>query len=145
MEIKITITVDEGKLKDVKVDKIADEVIKESKSYSVYARCFDETCAAWERDAEHNLLFVKQTETYCNDLLKQRGHLFLNEVYEIFGFNKTKAGQIVGWVYDEENPVGDNYVDFGIHKDINKPTINGYEKSIWLDFNVDGNIMDILS
>ena len=55
--------------------------------------------------------------------------------------------QIVGWVYDENNEVGDNYVDFGIY-DINKPKardfVNGYEKVIVLDFNVDGNIWDLM-
>ena len=61
---------------------------------------------------------------------------------------KTKAGHVVGWVYDEENPVGDNYVDFGIYdvRDPNKRAfVNGLEQSIYLDFNVDGNIYELMS
>ena len=63
----------------------------------------------------------------------------------MLGIERTKAGQIVGWVYDEDNPLGDNYVDFGIY-DINREKsrdfVNGYERVILLDFNVDGNILD---
>lgn len=82
-----------------------------------------------------------------NDLLRSRGHVFLNEVYDCLGIPRTKAGQIVGWVYSKDNPVGDNYIDFGIY-DVYKPAIadfvNGYERSILLDFNPDGNIWELI-
>lgn len=113
--------------------------------YSDYARCFDETCPNWERDAEYNLTFIKNVERFMNEKLQTQGYLFLNEVYEAFGWPKTRAGQQVGWIYDEKNPIGDNRVDFGIydmHKAVNREFVNGYEKSIWLDFNVDGVILD---
>ena len=60
---------------------------------------------------------------------------------------KTKAGQKVGWIYDKKNPTGDNYVDFGIYSsDVAKRRfVNGYERSILLDFNVDGDILDKVS
>lgn len=113
--------------------------------YSDYARFFDESCEGWEKDGEYNLYFLKAREAYANDLLRSRGYLFLNEVYDMLGIPRTRAGQIVGWVYDEDNPLGDNYVDFGIY-DINREKaidfVNGYERVILLDFNVDGNILD---
>ena len=90
------------------------------------------------------MLFLKAQETYANDLLKQKGYLFLNDVYKLLGLSETKSGQIVGWVYDEKNPVGDNFVDFGIYKDYGADFINGFGTSILLDFNVDGNILEIL-
>ena len=71
----------------------------------------------------------------------------MNEVYDMIGFPHTKAGQVVGWVYDEKNPVGDNYVDFGIYDVYNQKArefVNGYEQSIILDFNVDGNVWDLM-
>ena len=114
---------------------------------SDYARFFDEYCAGWEKDAEYNLMFLKHQQSYANDLLKSRGYLFLNEVYEMLGIPITKAGQVVGWVYNEENPVGDNYVDFGIydvHNDQKRLFVNGHERSILLDFNVDGNIWELM-
>ena len=60
---------------------------------------------------------------------------------------RTKAGQVVGWIYDEKHPIGDSFVDFGII-DINderkRAFMNGYERNILLDFNVDGNILDLI-
>jgi hypothetical protein len=59
----------------------------------------------------------------------------------------TKAGHEVGWVYDEKNPVGDNFVDFGIYDLYNERArafVNGYERTILLDFNVDGVISDLI-
>lgn len=115
--------------------------------HSVYAKCFDDTCPGWLRDAERNMFFLQQQQNRANDKLKRQGYLFLNDVYEMLGFQKTKAGQVVGWIYDEEHPIGDNYVDFGIfniHSKAAREFVNGYEKCIWLDFNVDGDILDML-
>lgn len=115
--------------------------------YSEYARIYDDGCNGWSKDPELNFLFLKKQQSYANDRLKSRGYLFLNEVYELLGFQRTKAGQVVGWIYDEENPIGDNFVDFGIfNTDVAKTRdfVNGYERNIVLDFNVDGPILDMM-
>ena len=65
----------------------------------------------------------------------------------MLGAKRTQAGQHVGWVYDEEHPVGDNYVDFGmfdVRREKARDFINGYEKVIVLDFNVDGVIDNLI-
>ena len=127
---------------------------------SDYARYFDESCAHWDKDPEYNLMFLRSQQQYANDLLRTKGHLFLNEVYDMLGIPRTKAGQVVGWFFDEENPSGDNYVDFGLYNtNVNayrnthandtigeerRDFVNGYRKSVLLDFNVDGNIWDRL-
>ena len=144
MEMKITITIDDGKIKDVKVDKFENEIKSSENTFSIYARCFDAGNPNWEKSPEMNLLFLKQTQVYMTDLLKSKGYLFLNDVYDKLGMPKTKTGQMVGWIYDEKNTIGDNYVDFGIFSDNNARSVNGYENSIWLDFNVDGVIWDLL-
>jgi hypothetical protein len=116
--------------------------------YSDYARFFDEACPGWTKDPEFNLMFLKDQQRFANDKLKAQGYLFLNEVYDMLGIPRTKAGQVVGWIYDEKNPIGDNFVDFGIfNENITKARdfVNGYERVILLDFNVDGNIMDNFS
>ena len=64
---------------------------------SEYARFFDDGCAGWTKDPEYNLMFLRDQQRYANDLLKAKGHLFLNEVYDLLGIPRTKAGQIVGW------------------------------------------------
>lgn len=115
--------------------------------YSDYAKFFDEGCSGWSKDPEFNLMFLKDQQRYANDLLKSKGHLFLNEVYDMLGIQRTQAGQIVGWIYDEKHPVGDNYVDFGIYNtynEANRNFVNGYEKVILLDFNVDGDILNMI-
>ena len=137
------VTVDEnGNEKTETVTKEVAEI-----SMSDYAKFFDESCPGWTKDAEQNKYFLLCQQNYANELLKSQGYLFLNDVYKLIGIPATRAGQIVGWIYDEENPIGDNYVDFGIF-DVNRERarafVNGYERSILLDFNVDGDILDIL-
>lgn len=115
--------------------------------YSDYAKFFDDGCTGWSKDPEFNLMFLKDQQRYANDLLKSKGHLFLNEVYDMLGIQRTQAGQIVGWIYDEKHPVGDNYVDFGIYNvynEANRNFVNGYERTILLDFNVDGDILNMI-
>lgn len=147
---------------DVKAKEVEETVVNEDGTESTvkttvnvidpntisdYSRIFDECNPSWSKSPEHNLVFLKQQQNYANDLLKSRGHLFLNEVYDMLGFPRTQAGQIVGWVYDDVNPVGDNFVDFGIYNldsERARAFVNGYERSILLDFNVDGNVWKLL-
>lgn len=121
--------------------------VAEIPEHSIYSRFFDETAKGWDKNANYNRMFLDQTERAANRKLKERGHLFLNEVYDMLGIQRTPEGQIVGWIYDPENPIGDNKVDFGIFdvRDEQKRLfVNGYERSILLDFNVDGNIWELL-
>ena len=137
--------VDENGNEVTEIVKIMDGT-DDPNSYSDYARFFDESCAAWQNDAEYNLTFLKAQQQYANDLLKARGRLFLNEVYRMLGIDETKAGQVVGWVYNPDNPTGDNFVDFGIYnmqRERVRAFVNGYEPNILLDFNVDGVIWNL--
>lgn len=142
-EFEETTTDAKGKEKTVKnTVQVADP-----NAYSDYARFFDEACRGWTKDPEYNLMFVRNVQNTANDLLKSKGHLFLNEVYDMLDIPRTKAGQVVGWVYDENHPVGDNFVDFGIYRtnvESAREFVNGYERTILLDFNVDGPILDLI-
>lgn len=137
-----TTTKDDGSTEITqKTIKVADD----PNEYSDYARFFDDGCKGWSKDPEFNLKFLRLQEQICTDRLRSRGYLFLNEVYHMLGIPKTKAGQTVGWLYDEKNPIGDNFVDFGLYdtnKVKNRDFVNGYEPVILLDFNVDGNILN---
>ena len=142
-EIETTVVNEDGSEVTVK------ETVKtmDPNLYSDYARFFDEYNPNWQNDPEYNLMFLKSQQQYANDLLIARGRLFLNEVYDMLGMERSKAGQVVGWVYNEANPSGDNFVDFGIydlHKERTRAFVNGLEPSILLDFNVDGNIWDLM-
>lgn len=118
-------------------------VTKYDLSYSDYAKFFDESSVYWSKDPEENLRILKEIELEANEQLMKKGYLYLNEVYDLLGIEKTNAGRVVGWIYDEKNPIGDNLVDFGMYDSSNERKrmfINGYERSILLDFNVDGVI-----
>lgn len=141
-------------IEEVSVDEKGKEVATKStvevmdpNNYSPYSIIFDDGNTGWDPDPELTKYFLIQQQNWANERLKAKGHLFLNEVYDMLGAKRTKAGAQVGWVYDEKNPVGDNYVDFGIF-DIYNPKsrdfVNGYEKVIVLDFNVDGVILDLI-
>lgn len=115
--------------------------------YSEFARFFDDGCLGWTPDSEHNLWVLKQQEAWANQKLKEDGYLFLNDVYKELGIPKSKAGQVVGWIYENKDPDSDGFVDFGlsnIHNEKVRDFVNGYEKTILLDFNVDGPILDLI-
>lgn len=133
-----------------KVEKTIANVVDEDAvtKYSEFARFFDESSAFWQKNAEYNLMFLRRQQEYANQLLKSRGYVFLNEVYEMLGLQKAECGQVVGWIYDEVKPLGDNYIDFGIY-DLNNEAkrafVNGLERSILLDFNVDGVVYKLIN
>ena len=141
-EIETTYTDKNGKEKTKKETVL--EIDNPSQGISEYARFFDEwTSCDHRKDPEYNLMFLRRQQDYANEVLKSRGHLFLNEVYDMLGLPRTQAGQLVGWVKGQ----GDDFVDFGIfdgddmkHRDF----VNGYERSILLDFNVDGIVYNLI-
>lgn len=136
----------DGKTKTVtkKVEKAPDHL------YSQYARFFDEANINWDKSPEQNMYFLKMVQNQMNDKLKARGHVFLNEVYDALGFDRSEAGQLVGWVWNKDNTAmeaGDGYIDFGIFDGNNyakRAFVNGDERSILLDFNIDGMIYDLI-
>lgn len=151
MKLNITIEIDDEELKKLFNLKSEEEYpgnkLGEQFAVSQYARLFDDSCVGWTKDPEYNMHFLKCQQGYCNDRLKAKGHLFLNEVYDILGIPRTKAGTVVGWVYNEKNPIGDNFVDFGIfdtNDERNSDFINGYKNTAILDFNVDGDILEYI-
>lgn len=140
-------TDEDGKEKTVK-KKLNVIDSKEFQGASPYARMFDETNPYFQPDNEYNIFFLRQVQKYFNDRLRADGFVYLNDVYRKLGLERTKAGQIVGWVYDKDNPIGDNWIDFGLDDVWHKKTrdfINGYEPAILLDFNVDGNILELMA
>ena len=140
---KVTSKDENGKTQKETIDVIDANPTK----YSDYARFYDDGCEGWSKDPEYNLMFLKTQQQYANDKLIADGFLFLNDVYDMLGIPKTKAGQVVGWVHNLDNPVGDNYVDFGVfdvHKQGSVNFVNGYERTILLDFNVDGDIWSLM-
>lgn len=143
-EVEEEIVDDNGKKKKIK--KRVE--VRDPEARSEYARCFDETSYAWTKSAEDNKRFLLIQQNVANERLQRQGFLFLNDVYEMLGFDKSRAGQVVGWLYRPEDPEheGENFISFGIFNQIESEAsrnfVNGKERSVWLDFNVDGVIYD---
>ncbi|MDF2800257.1 MAG: hypothetical protein K0S61_160 [Anaerocolumna sp.] len=138
-KVKVTEIDEDGKEK--KVTKVVETT--DPNGISQYARYFDESSTQWSNTPEYNLTFLKCQQNYANDLLHSRGHIFLNEVYDMLGIPRSTAGSITGWA----KGYGDDFVDFGLfdgEKMAVRDFVNGYERSILLDFNVAGVIYDMI-
>lgn len=137
--------IDEKTGKEKKVKKTID--VAGIDGLSPYADFFDERSEAWQKNAEYNLIFVRAQQQYANDLLRSQGYLFLNDVRKSLGMPPVKVGQIVGWLYDPNSEKRDCYVDFGIletHREAIRDPKQAYERTILLDFNVDGDIWSLM-
>lgn len=117
-----------------------EEVTTQSLSGPVtYARLFNEDCTAWEPYPGVNRMFAQCQQEYFNRVLRSRGHVFLNEVYDAFGMERSSAGAVVGWVWNGD---GDNFIDLGLEEDHNREFAIGRDPVALIDFNVDGVIYD---
>lgn len=143
-EVEETVVDENGK--ETTVTKTV-EVVDPNTAHSLYSIVFCEGNTGWTRNAELNKVFLIQQQNWANDKLKMNGVLTLNEVYDMVGAPRTAYGQIAGWVWTEDGTIGDNFVDFGLF-DVNNEKacdfINGREKSIILDFNCIGNILEYI-
>jgi len=112
---------------------------------SEYIRCFDENNEMWSKVPGQNQMTLSNQQNWLNERLNARGYVFLNDVYKCLGFPATPAGQVVGWLRRDNEYSKDGYIDFGlmdIEEQGKRDFINGFERSCWLDFNVDGVIYD---
>ena len=132
-------TIIDGKGKEKKVTetiKVADPNL--ASDYAVYFT--SQTSAYFEDNWEYNMSLIKAREAYYNTMLPIKQVITLNEVLESLGMEPTKAGMVVGWMYDKNNTDADNYIDFRANDVYLENGDGTYQKTITLDFNVDGNI-----
>lgn len=123
--------------------------VGEPGKHSQYAVLFDQNNVNWQPQAEYNRTFIQLQQCWANERLRAKGHLFLNDVYRQLGMEETPAGQIVGWVVggNGKTTAGDGYVDFGLFDPKTQEVMDfmlGEEGSVWLDFNVDGPVWNLI-
>lgn len=98
----------------------------------------------WVDSPGMNLIFLKIQQDYLNDQLNAKGWVTLNDVYDALGFDRTKAGTVVGWKLGN----GDNRVDLGIfhREELGRAYeyITNDDGEIWINPNPDGNIFNKL-
>ena len=129
----------------VKVDARIVDLDNTALAISDYSRFFQTGCKGFDASSgRYNLLYLKGIQAMFNNKLIADGYVMLNDVYRELGFDTIPEGWSIGWVYDEANPIGDNYIDFGLYEARNKNqrAVNDWEPVILMDFNVDGNLYE---
>ena len=129
----------------VKIDARIVDLDNTALAISDYSRFFQSGCRGFDASSgRYNLLYLKGIQAMFNNKLIADGYVMLNDVYRELGFDTIPEGWSIGWVYDESNPIGDNYIDFGLYEARNKNqrAVNDWEPVILMDFNVDGNLYE---
>lgn len=121
-----------------KKDETEDTKKNTTTERSPHAFFYDYPCSGFCDDPETNLMTIKALQNMLQDQLNSRGYLFLNDVYSLFGMPMTRAGQIVGWIQDEDDSV---FVDLGAFDPVNERAVMGCESVFLLDPNVQGVIL----
>jgi len=120
------------------------EAMKTGRGLSAYSRIFDEMNPNWSQVPHQNQMFLASQMTYANMQLRAKGRVYLNDVYDMLGLERSEEGQVVGWVDNSEN--GDSYIDFGVWNGSmfeGMEWVTGNSDAIMLDFNVDGVVLDL--
>ena len=124
---------------DGSVEKKTKTVLSKASSADMYTYTFAAGLAEqWCGTKIYNENFLVGQQNHFNDLLHARKHVFLNEVLDNLGFERTDEGQAVGWY----EGYGDNCVDFGFGA--NRGFVYDEFGGIILDFNVVGPIHHLL-
>lgn len=159
---EVVVVGENGDLESKTVKTLDHEAIRTADPEETYKRIFhgperDENgdiveggyaaCKRWSDIPNQNQFVLQMLQSEANDLLRLQGYVFLNQVYDMLGYENTVAGQIVGWKRNPKEGEGDGYISFGtwdqgVYRGIE--WLNGDSDSILLDFNVDGPILDSL-
>lgn len=121
-----TVAGKDGKTKQVKRTHASRE------GGSKFDRFFGEDNLNYSAAPEYNAAWLRGCQTMWNQRLQAKGHLFLNEVYDDLGMERTAEGQTVGWLKEK----GD-YVDIGIWNDDKILAMHDFmlgREGIWLNF-----------
>lgn len=64
---------------------------------------YDKSSCLWSKDVEHNYQYVKSQMSLTGEILRIRGWICLNDIYNALGMPRTKEGQVYGLVYDDKS------------------------------------------
>ena len=129
----------------VNEDGTSEETVEKTNQHgSQYAAFFDASSKMWNNDVVYNLSFLKLVLLKLNNTLRIDGHVFLNQVYRALGLPETVAGQYVGWVVG--SATGDGVIRFtDVASGLSIEDIDDLDDpTVLIDFNVDGDIINIL-
>lgn len=136
-KIEKTETDENGKEKKVKEKELISDGVE-----SGYMKYFAAGNPNWGGgDKSHVEGFLMAQQNWANHILRVKGHITLNEVYDLCGFEETQDGMVVGWIYDPSNG-DDNFVELDVTRCYIPNEYGEFEKAYAVDFNVDGLIFD---
>ena len=120
------------------------KTVKRGGGHSPYGRLWgQDTTNEWCRQPEYNVAKLRHVQQWATMILNSRGHIFLNEVLDELGLERSPEGAVVGWL-SKKYGGHDGFVDLGVLKEGEEiqflDFMTGDETHIWLDFNVDGEI-----
>ena len=125
------------------------KVFTDAHGHSLYSVFFDEANPYWTNDPILNKDTVMRIQSNLTDTLNAKGWLSLVDAYEALGIDieaddpRLKEMQILGWRSKKHG--GKGYIDLGLfdgYRRENVDFVNGRERSILLDMNIDGYIFD---
>lgn len=143
-DVELDIVNEDGEVKTKKYKKA--RRYNEETDLSEFAIFFGPGNPNWEKNPSYNLMWLRGIENYCNDLLRSRKHLLVNDILDALGEKRTADGAVNGWLYDN----GNTYISFGIdwedgekHPGV-RAFLNGMEPSVWLDIRPQGLIWNLI-
>ena len=116
----------------------------------VYSKFFDQYSDRWRRSWTPDQVweYLRRKQREANDMLRCRKHIFLNEVYDLLGLDRTEEGAVVGWILTKTNQ--NSFVDFGLDSmpEEERRRFLTAERNedikVWLHFNPDGLIYNMI-
>ena len=142
-EVEETVTDDKGKEKTVK--KTVGVVGPNGGDQ--FTRYFTKGNVNWKPDWDYNKTLISLRQSYFNDVLraKKGKPLTVNEVFRELGFAECKEGMTWGWIFDPDNPDLQNEVRITVTEVFIPNEMGGRDRALALDFNVDGNVYDMMT
>ena len=102
----------------------------------------------WDLNEYYNRTFIEGREKWWTTILRERGHVFLNEVLDSLGFPQTTEGSVIGWVYNETDGLdAADQIIFDVHEvwlpELDENGKEYHEPAYYIDFpNLSGVIFD---
>lgn len=94
------------------------------------------------KDYEENSYILsrfRMLEDSINDILETKGYIVANDILPEFNFETCAEGMYMGIVND---PSITHQFSLGLNDPVNKRFIEGYEPSVWLNFNFTDNVLE---
>lgn len=104
-----------------------------------FSRLFgDGNSPYWSKDTRLCVAHLTGAEGNCNAILREKGFITLNEVYEELGLKPSEEGMYLGWRFKYGDPqYGSTYVDLGFcgEKNANKreDLYHSWNQEIWIN------------